>query len=125
MAAYEHQLTADVDQFVAHVEQKLLAGSVTAKLEDTYEHTIGTARMVVRVYERYSAMGGNRVSLGVSILAVDGQLAVSAITSGGSEAVFFKINTMGEDSFLQKAVDAIESFTGELPPPVRADGAVV
>jgi hypothetical protein len=65
---------------------------------------------VVRVYERYSAFGGNRVSLNISVLAVGEQLAVSAISSGGSQAVWFKINTVGEDSFLKKAVDAIRSY---------------
>ncbi len=110
MAAFEHELTADLDTFVAYVDQQILAGSATAKLEDSYDHTTGTARMVVKVYERYSAMGGNRVSLTISVLGVDGQLAVSAISSGGSEAMFFKINTLGEDSFLGKAVDAIQSF---------------
>jgi len=59
-----------------------------------------------------SAFGGNRVSLGISILAVGGALAVSAISAGGSQAVFFKINTVGEQNFLGKAVDALRGFRG-------------
>jgi hypothetical protein len=69
--------------------------------------------MVVRTYERYSAFGGNRVSLTFSILAVGGQIAVSAITAGGSEAMFFKLNTVGEETFLDKAIKALDDFTGE------------
>lgn len=32
--------------------------------------------------------------------AGDGPVQLSAITAGGSQAVFFKINTWGEESFL-------------------------
>jgi hypothetical protein len=112
MAHYEKQLTGDVEALVAHLDQAILAGSVTAKVEDGSDHRIGDARMVVRVYERYSAFGGNRVSLSISILAVDQQLALSATTAGGSQAMFFKLNTVGEESFLDRAVEAIESFPG-------------
>jgi hypothetical protein len=110
MAHYEQVLTGDVDGFVAHLDEAIAQGSITAKLEDGADHRIGDARMVVRVYERYSALGGNRVSLCVSILAVDANMAVTAITSGGSSAMFFKVNTFGEEAFLDRAVDAIQSF---------------
>jgi hypothetical protein len=110
MAHYETQLSGDVDALVAHLDQAIPAGSVTAKVEDGSDHRIGDARMVVRVYERYSAFGGNRVSLSISILAVAGQLALTATAAGGSQAVFFKINTVGEDAFLDRAVQAIEAF---------------
>jgi len=110
MAKYEQALMGNVDELVAHLDRSIQGTSATAKFEDSSDHRLGDARMVVRVYERYSAMGGNRVSLNVSILAVADQIAVSAITSGGSQAMFFKLNTVGEETFLGKAVDAIESF---------------
>ena len=110
MAHYETQLQGDPEALVAHLDQQILRGSVSAKVEDGSDHSLGDARMVVRVYERYSAFGGNRVSLNISILAVAGQLAVTAISSGGSQAVFFKVNTVGESNFLAKAVDALRSF---------------
>lgn len=110
MAHYEHELTGDVDRLVAHLDEAIPAGSVTAKYESGADQRIGDARMVVRVYERYSAFGGNRVSLSVSILSVGDQIALSATTSGGSQAMFFKLNTFGEDAFLSRAVEAIESY---------------
>jgi hypothetical protein len=111
MAHYEQELTGDVDAFVAHLDRAIPEGSITAKIEDGADHRIGDARMVVRVYERYSAFGGNRVSLSVSVLAVGDQLAISAITSGGSRAVFFKLDTVGEESFLGRAEDAIRAYS--------------
>jgi hypothetical protein len=111
MAHYEQELTGDVDALVAHLDRAIPEGSITAKYEDGGDHRIGDARMVVRVYERYSAMGGNRVSLCVSILSVGDQMALTATSSGGSQAMFFKLNTFGEEAFLGKAVDAIRDFT--------------
>lgn len=110
MAHYETELTGDIDAFVAHLDRAIPSGSITASSEARSDHRIGDARMVVRVYERYSATGGNRVSLCVSILGVGDRMAVSAVSSGGSRATFFKLNTLGEESFLQKAAAAIESF---------------
>jgi hypothetical protein len=110
MAHYEQVLTGDVDSFVAHLDEAIPQGSITAKFEDGADHRIGDARMVLREYERYSALGGNRVSLCFSVLAVGTDMAVTAITSGGSAAMFFKVNTFGEEAFLDRAVDAIKSF---------------
>jgi hypothetical protein len=112
MAQIAQELTGDVDRLVAHLDRMISEGSVTGKLEGGADDEIGDARMVVRVYERYSAVGGNRVSLSVSILAVGDRMKVSAITSGGSTGMFFKVNTFGEEAFLAKAVEAIDSYAG-------------
>lgn len=110
MADYERELRGDVDSLVAHLDRSIPAGSITAKYEAGSDHRIGDARMVVRVYERYSALGGNRVSLCISILSVGDQMALSAVTSGGSQAMFFKINTFGEAAFLKRAAEAIDGY---------------
>ncbi|HEX4471670.1 MAG TPA: DUF6054 family protein [Nocardioides sp.] len=112
MAQFQTQLHGDVEALVGYLDQQILHGSVSANIEDGSDQRLGDARMVVRVYERYSAFGGNRVSLGISILAVGGELAVTAVSAGGSQAMFFKINTVGEKTFLGKAVEALQSFPG-------------
>ena len=77
--------------------------SVSATKEDESNFSMGGVRCAVRVYERYSYMGGNRVSLSVTLFQTDnGPIRLSAITSGGSQALFVKINTFGEDAFLKK-----------------------
>lgn len=111
MAHYEQVLDGDVDALFAYLDQKIPAGSVTAKLEDRGDYRLGDARMVVRVYERYSALGGNRVSLCISVLAVGTQLSLCAVSSGGSQAMFWKLNTFGESAFLDRAVDAIRGYS--------------
>lgn len=110
MASHDHRLTGDIDAFVAHVDRAITGGSVTAHREGATDRRLGDARMVVRVYERFSAIGGNRLSLTIAVLGHGDQLEVSAITSGGSSAVFWKINTWGEEAFLDRAINAIHSF---------------
>ena len=88
----------------------VLNGSMSASYEDGSDWTNGTVRCAVRVFERYSYMGGNRVSMNVTLVGKGDELFLSAITSGGSQAVFWKINTMGEESFLEKLVRVVEDY---------------
>ena len=110
MAHYEQQVAGDPDAFVAYLDGAITGSSITATREDGSDHRIGGSRMLVRVYERYSASGGNRVSLCVSVLAAEGKMTVSVVTAGGSRAMLLKLNTFGEEAFLQRAVDAIRGY---------------
>ncbi len=48
-------------------------------------------------------LGGNRLSLTVTLFqAEDGPVYLSGISAGGSQAMFFKVNTFGEEAFLDK-----------------------
>lgn len=68
----------------------------------------GDARCSVRVFERYSYSGGNRVSLTVTLFQnSNDDIHLSAITTGGSQAMFVKINTFGEKAFLDKLKELI------------------
>ena len=110
MARYDCELTGDVDALVAHLDSEILRGSMSATLEEQVEHRLGDARMIVRTYERFSGFSGSRLSLTFAILVVGEQLGVSAVSTGGSRAVFFKMNTVGEGTFLAKATAALQSF---------------
>ena len=84
--------------------------SVSATLEGSSDFNFSTGRCAVRVYERYSAIGNGRVTMSLTLLEADGQIRLSAITSGGSQAVFFKVNTLGAESFLNTIRDTVERF---------------
>ena len=93
----------DFGRLLDRIEQGILRGSMSASLEDKSDFSSGNCRCSVRVFERYSMIGNNRVSLNVTLFqGPDGQIRLSAITSGGSQAMFFKINTFGEQAFLDK-----------------------
>ncbi|MBQ1243351.1 MAG: hypothetical protein II356_07935 [Clostridia bacterium] len=101
MAKLECTVNGDFDAVIAKITDGIENGSMTSSLEDSSDFTIGDVRCSVRVFERYSYMGKNRVSLSITLLQVGSNpIQLSAITSGGSQAMLFKINTLGEESFL-------------------------
>ena len=59
------------------------------------------------MFERYSYAGGNRVSMNVTLFQSGELICLAAITSGGSQAMFFKVNTWGEETFLDTLADAL------------------
>ena len=74
------------------------------------DYVSGRVRVAVRVYERYSWSGGNRVSMNLTLVGRGRELFLSAITSGGSQAMFFKINTWGEEAFLDTLRQVLDSM---------------
>jgi len=104
-------LVGSADALAAHLDDAIPKFSISASVEHREELSIGDARMILRTYERYSMMGGNRLTLSVSILAVGDRMEVALTTSGGSGAVFFKINTFGETAFMDEGVRAVEVFS--------------
>ena len=110
MAKQEYRLTGDLSRLLKAIDDGILGGSVSASLEEESNFRLGDTRCAVRVYERYSTMGGNRLSLNVTALSDGDTLLVSAITAGGSQAMFFKINTWGEESFLDRFDQIIQDF---------------
>ncbi len=103
MAKLEHTMNGNFSEILHRIEEGIIEGSVSASLEDSSDFYEGDAVCAVRVFERYSYMGGNRVSLSVTLFqSGNGPIRLSAITSGGSQAMFFKINTWGEEAFLDK-----------------------
>ncbi len=113
MAKYERTLTGDFDLFLSWLHREIESASFSASFEDGSDITAGNARVAVRVYERYSCFGGNRVSLNVTLVGQGDDLYLTAITSGGSKAVMFKLNTIGEESFLDTLIGSVDRFISE------------
>ena len=108
MAKMERTLNGDFNDILRRIENGIMKGSMTASLEDSSDFSDGSSRCSVRVFERFSALGSNRVSLSVTLFeGKDGTIRLSAITSGGSQAMFFKINTFGEQAFLDKLAQVL------------------
>ncbi len=103
MAKLEKVLSGNFESILKTIENGIMSGSVSASLEEKSDVIGVNARVSVRVFERYSYMGGNRVSMSVTLFQENGgNIYLSAITSGGSQAVFMKFNTFGEEAFLNK-----------------------
>ena len=110
MAKYESDVYGDFDELLNALESGILQGSVSATLEDGSDYSAGGVRCAVRVFERYSMTGSNRVSMNVTLIGNENSLFLTAITAGGSQAMFFKFNTFGEEAFLDHVVGIVENF---------------
>ena len=101
MAKLVTRINGDFDSIQCKIHDGVLHGSISATLEDSWSMRDGNSRISVMVFERYSYFGGNRVSMNVTLYQEgNGPVNVCAITAGGSQALFFKVNTIGEESFL-------------------------
>lgn len=110
MAKYEAELRGDFTQILNEIDSAVLDRSASATREDKSDFSFGDTRCAVRVYERYSYTGQNRVSMNVTLVSSGGHIFVSAITSGGSQALLFKMNTIGEESFLETVTDVLQQY---------------
>ena len=100
MAKYECTLRGDYDQALRYFHEGILNGSMSVSFEEeSYFQSFGV-RVTVRVYERYSMTGGNRLSMTLTLVGDGEKLYLSGIAAGGSQGVWLKINTWGEEAFL-------------------------
>jgi len=122
MAKIERKLRGNFDEVLNAIENKIIGGSISASYEAGSDYQLDEVRCAVRVYERYSWIGSSRVSLNLTLIGVAQDLFLSAISSGGSQAVFFKINTFGEDAFLSSIMDIVNIYEAPydfIPPLTR------
>ena len=110
VAKYERRFQGNFDSVLSVLHNGILSGSMSATYEDGSDYAGGDVRCAVRVYVRYSYIGKNRVSMSLTLLGHGTDLFLTAITSGGSQAVFFKINTWGEEAFLDCLRDLAEKL---------------
>ena len=101
MAKYELTLQTDFDEFVEEIKAGVVRRSTTISLEEETELTAGDVRIRAVAYERYAYMGRNRSSLNITFVGHDGIVHLIGIGTGGSQAVFMKINTWSEQAFLE------------------------
>ena len=112
MAKLERRLGGNFDGALHYFHDGFLNGSMSASYEDGSDYQAGSVRCAVRVYERYSWAGGNRVSMNMTLVGEGENLFLSVITSGGSQAMFLKINTWGEESFLDTLRELADRYPG-------------
>jgi len=116
MAIFEKTIrNKNFDKLLRKLEKEIPDSSWSADLEAGSDFKEGDARCSVRVFERFSMAGSNRLSLTLTMFQNgDSPIRLSAITAGGSQAVFFKINTIGEESFAGRNFGGIRCFTLDL-----------
>ncbi|MBE6572688.1 MAG: hypothetical protein E7656_10610 [Ruminococcaceae bacterium] len=109
MAKIARVLKCDLNDLLHDIDSGIRE-SISASLEEMTDYDIPGGSVALRVYERYSYMGGNRVSLTVLAVKQGDTVNVCGISSGGSQGIFFKINTIGENSFLAKLEEVLDRY---------------
>lgn len=107
MAKYTYQTEGDLDLFLDALDRAVMSAGVSVSMEEFHDFSNHTA---VRVYERYSYTGKNRLSLTLVVTEREGVIDLVALSSGGSQAVFFKINRIGEFTFLNDFIKNLEQL---------------
>lgn len=108
MAKLEKIIKGDWKKIIDKIEDGILRGSVSATLEESTDIVLEDVKCSIRVFERFSWVGSNRVSLAVTLIQKgDDDIHLVGISSGGSQARFMKLNTVGEESFLDKLKELI------------------
>lgn len=109
MASLQRQLSGNFFEVRSKISRGILDGSISSELNGSHDFIGKTSRCSVMVFERYSTFGGNRVSLSVTLYQEgNGPIQLSAIASGGSRAIFAKINTLSEEAFLEKLREIVD-----------------
>ena len=98
---------AELRRFIEHNKSQL---GFTISTEDETEGTVEGIKYYVAGYERYAYIGGNRVSLNVTMMEFSEGVRVVAISLGGSQGAFVKINHWSEDNFLNAFVSIVEDY---------------
>jgi len=110
MAKYVRKLKGKFNELIEYIHSDITNGSISASYEDGNRVVFGDVKVETRVYERYSMLGGNRVSLNLTVTGNGKDINVCAITSGGSQAIFFKFNTFGEEAFLEICEKSVDNY---------------
>ncbi|WP_147681026.1 DUF6054 family protein [Actinomyces ruminicola] len=118
MSVYIRSLKGPYDELLPFLTASIVGRSISASEEPSADVSTAAGRVAVRAFERYSWAGSNRVGMTLTAVEDGDAVHVVGITVGGSQAVFMKINTFGEDAFLETLINACaawESKHGVLP----------
>ena len=110
MAMLERDLTGDFDTVLERLHDGVMGGSASASFEEGSDYPSGDVRCAVRMYERYSWSGGNRVALSMTLVGRGDRLHLMAMTAGGSQGMFLKLNTVGEENFLDTLAEVADQL---------------
>ena len=110
MAKFERQLRGNFESLLQTLNKEILGRSISASFQNGSDFAIGNVRCAVRVYERYSVIGSSRLAANITLLGKEDDLFLSVIASGGSQAMFFKINTWGEEAFAEKIEQIVDQW---------------
>ena len=110
MAKLERVVQGDFLALKEYIKRELPQKSMTFTLEEEFEGTANGKHYWVAACERYAYSGGNRTSLCITLIETEDGNHIMATGTGGSQALFMKINTWGESAFLDTLEEVLEAY---------------
>lgn len=100
MAKLVKSVNGNFDPILQNIVDGICNSSMSASLEAAEDFRGENAHCSVRVFERYSYFGNNRVSITVTLFQEGtGKIYVSGITAGGSQAIFSRSTPLARKLF--------------------------
>ena len=115
MATTTRTVVGQLSEVVPFLEAGVLGRSRSASAEAAVDLGTSAGGIAVRGYERFSMMGNNRVGMSVTAIQDGPYVHIVGITLGGSQAMFLKLNTIGEEEFLATLNSTISQWEEEHP----------
>ena len=110
MAKYEKNITGNFHHILNTLHNSVMQGSLSASFEGASDYSCGDFRCAVRVYERYSWLGSNRVSLALTLAGIVMYDAMGVRRAAGEQAkvlnrMIFNFKLFGEDFWKEFNLD--------------------
>ena len=115
MATTTRTVVGQLSEVVPFLEAGILSRSRSASAEAAVDLKTSAGGIAVRGYERFSMMGKSRVGMSVTAIQDGPYVHIAGVSLGGSQAMFFKVNTLGEQNFLNTLDAAIDQWIAQHP----------
>ena len=106
MAKFEFRTIGNFDEIVGALDRAILDSALTMRLEESLIVCRG-ARVSVRVYDQYFMRNSSRAALTLTVVEADGEVAISAIGSGGGTGAIFNFSYGAESKMVGVVEDAV------------------
>lgn len=110
MAKYEAYVMGNIETVMEQLHTDIMDAGATMNLVDESFDMVGTAKVAVKVYDKYFMRNGNRASLSVTAVESDGKVFVSAIGSGGGQGILFNFSLGAESEMVDIVAESLRSF---------------
>lgn len=110
MAKFEFRTIGNFDEIVRALDRAILDSALTMRLVEESLIVCRGARVSVRVYDQYFMRNSSRAALTLSVVEADGEVAISAIGSGGGTGAIFNFSYGAESKMVGVVEDAVRQM---------------